>query len=278
MKTLSPRPLRTDAIVLVVIGVLALALGGFLNPLARLAFAPFIEAQTWLGSRFKALQIFLTSPAEIAQLRQQNLIYEAEIARLQTEMIRLQQQVSDTEVLLALLDFARANPQHEYLGARVIGRDPSPFLHYIIINSGSDDGLHRGMPVVNQEGLVGRISAVTAGAARVQLITDPNSIVNVKIQPSNADARLLGSLTGDISLDLIPQQAAVQTGNLVLTSGLGGNFPANILIGQITGVRQEPTALFQLASIQPVVDFFRLELVLVIINFQPVDITPLAVP
>jgi rod shape-determining protein MreC len=74
---------------------------------------------------------------------------------------------------------------------------------------------------------------------------------------------------------MIPQSASVQTGDLVLTSGLGGNYPPNIIVGQVTGVRSRDTDLFKRASIQPVVDFNKLEIVLVITNFRPVDISPL---
>ena len=149
------------------------------------------------------------------------------------------------------------------------------FLKYVIINRGSDDGLRRGLPVVTYQGLVGRVAAVTAGAARVQLITDPASHINVRIQPSQAEAVIIGQMTGDVTLENIPQDASVQTGDLILTSGLGGNYPPNIIIGQITGVRKRDYDLFQTASVQLVVDFSHLEIVLVIINFNPVDINPL---
>jgi len=69
---------------------------------------------------------------------------------MQAQIVELQQQLVEYEILSALLEFARANPEHRYIGAAVIGRDPSPFLNYIIINRGSDDGLKRGMPVVTQ--------------------------------------------------------------------------------------------------------------------------------
>jgi len=148
-------------------------------------------------------------------------------------------------------------------------------MKYFNITPASDDGLRRGMPVVTQQGLVGRISQVTASAALVQLITDAATVVNVRLEPTRAEAVLLGSITGDVSLDFIPQVAKVGSGDLVLTSGLGGNYPPNILIGQITGVRSQDYDLFQSASVQPVVDFAHLEIVLVISNFQPVDIAPL---
>jgi rod shape-determining protein MreC len=200
---------------------------------------------------------------------------EGEVSNLQSEIIKLKQQIDETRVLSALVDFARVNPEYRYVAASVIGRDPSPFLQYIIINRGSDHGLRRGMPVVTQQGLVGRVAAVMAGAARIQLITDPGSSINVRIEPSRAQAVLLGEITGDISLDMIPQSAEVQSGDLVLTSGLGGNYPPDILIGQVTGVRSRDNDLFQKASVQPVVDFSQIEIVLVITNFRPVEFAPL---
>jgi rod shape-determining protein MreC len=74
---------------------------------------------------------------------------------------------------------------------------------------------------------------------------------------------------------MIPQDANIQVGDVVLTSGLGGNYPANILVGQVVSVRKTQSELFQQAAIQPNVDYNQLQFVLVITNFKPVDITPL---
>jgi rod shape-determining protein MreC len=131
------------------------------------------------------------------------------------------------------------------------------------------------MPVVTQNGLAGRVVQVTAAGARVSLITDPVTRINVRIEPSRSAAVLTGSITGDITLEQIPQAANVNPGNLILTSGLGGNYPANIIIGQVTSVRSMENDLFQSASVQSVTDFDDLNIVLVIINFDPIDISPL---
>jgi rod shape-determining protein MreC len=148
-------------------------------------------------------------------------------------------------------------------------------MRYILIDQGSDSGLRHGMPVLTAQGLVGRIDAVTASAARVQLITDPASAVNVRLPDSESDGMLVGSVTGDINLDMIPQEAELRPGELILTSGLGGTYPGNILVGQVASVRKLETALFQSASVQPVVDFANLRAVLVVSNFKPVDLSPL---
>ena len=125
---------------------------------------------------------FFTLPRDVTNLLQRNVALENEISSLQSQVIQLEGQLTEAKVLYALLDFARARPQNQYLASAVIGRDPSPFLHYIIIDHGSDDGIRYGMPVVTQQGLVGRVDAVTASASRVQLITDPGSIINVRMQ------------------------------------------------------------------------------------------------
>lgn len=262
-------------LLLVVAGLLALALGGYLTPLTRLTTMPFLRAQEWLALRYAALRDYLTAPQDVAALRQRNQQLEAEVARLQTEVVSLQQQLAEAKVLAALLDFARAHPTNQYKAARVIGQDPSPFLHYVIVNRGSDDGIRPGMPVVSAEGLVGYVDAVIPQAARVRLITDPGSRVDVRVKPANVDAVLQGSLTGELTLNMLPLDANVQPGNLVLTSGLGGRFPADLLVGQVVSTRKQAFALFQEAAVQPVVDFGRLDIVLIIVNFQPVDITPL---
>ena len=213
----------------------------------------------------------------MASLRQRNAELEGELADLQSQIIQLQQQVAETEQLAALVDFSRARAENTYKAASVIGRDPSPFLHYVLINAGSNDGILRGMPVVTNQGLIGRVDAVIADAARVQLITDPASRVNVRLQNAKTEASLVGSVSGDMTVELIPQGVDVQRGDLVLTSGLGGGYPPDLIIGQVVrgSVLSRDFDLFQRATVQPVVDFNELDIVLVIVNFKPVDPSPL---
>jgi rod shape-determining protein MreC len=276
MRNIFSRTLQTTIIFLIAGGVVALALGGYFSSASNVFTGSLVNVQTWFATRFTAIQDFLTAPRDMASLRQRNVELESEVAELQSQIIQLQQQVGETQSLRALLDFAQARPENQYRGAAVIGLDPSPFLHYIIINRGSNDGIRRGMPVVTNQGLVGRIDAVIADAARVQLVTDPASVVNVRLQNAEVEATLSGSVTGDIKLDQIPQDISIQTGDLVLTSGLGGGYPEGLIVGQVgNSPRRRDFDLFQQATVQPVVDFNRLQFVLIIINFEPVDITPL---
>jgi rod shape-determining protein MreC len=275
MKSNTPQFLQLFIILLIILGLTGLALSGYLTSASRIVVGPIVSAQTWIAKRYQAIQSLITQPEDINTLRQSNEELEAENSRLQVQIIELQQQVAEAQLLSTLVDYERRHVENEYVAASVIARDLSPFMHYVIIDRGSDDGLRKGMPVITQQGLVGNIAAVTSGAARVQLINDPGSSINVILQQSAVEGVVNGQITGEIELDMVSKNATIQPGELVLTSGLGGKYPANLVIGQVVTIRSEAYALFQSASVQPAVDFSQLEIVLIVTNFQPEDISPL---
>lgn len=275
MRRISNRTLQSITIALIIIGVLALALSGLLNQIVGKAIDPLVGVQAWFASRSQALVEFFTVPRDVASLRAENASLQNQVSQLQAELLEARQQLTETDILYALLDYAREKPENKYVAASVIGRDPSPFLNYIIINHGSDDGIQRGMPVVTQQGLVGKVTAVTASAARVQLITDPGSIINVRLEEARTEAQVMGSVSGDVTLEMVNPSVTLVQGDLILTSGLGGVYPSDILIGQVVSAQVESNALFQGANVQPVVDFQNLRAVLIITNFKPVDYGPL---
>ncbi|KAF0111443.1 MAG: rod shape-determining protein MreC [Chloroflexi bacterium] len=275
MKKIPARTWQSITIGLIIVGVLTLALSGLLGQFIGKAINPLVSVQAWFSSRVQAVVEFFTVPRDVASLRQENAVLKNEVSQLQSELLQVKQQLTETDILYALLDYARTRPENKYVAASVIGRDPSPFLNYIIIDHGSDDGVLKGMPVVTQQGLVGRVAAVTASAARIQLITDPGSIINIRLEEAKTEAQVTGSVTGDISLEMVNPSVNLVQGDLILTSGLGGSFPPDILIGQLISPQLEENALFQRATVQPVVDFVNLRAVLIITNFKPVDYSPL---
>lgn len=273
MKFLKSRNIQTIILILAVSGLLFLALSGYITPIINLTLNPLIGAQSWLSIRYLSARDFLTTPREITQLREQNAILESQVTQLQSQLIVMEERLGEAQVCFALLDFGRTNPQYDYIAATVIGREISPFMQYIIIDRGTDHGIRYGMPVVTQQGLVGRVEAVIASAARVKLITDSTSIVNVRLKTAELEAQLLGSLTGDVFLDLIPLDVVIEPGDVILTSGLGGNYPPNVFVGQVLSTQRQDNALFLTASVQPIVDFSSINAVLVVSNFEAVDIS-----
>ena len=269
MSRSSSRALLALTFILIAGGLLVLNLGGYLQAVEGMALRPLGALQGWLSQRVSAVQTLLTSPADLATLRADNLRLEAEVARLERELIGVREQAAEAEVLAGLLGYARTRPESRYVAARGIGQDISPFIRSVWIDRGSDGGLQQGMPVVTERGLVGRVAEVYATIARIQLITDPQSTVNVRLQTSRADGALQAQLNGELWVDAIDQSASVTAGELVLTSGLGGAFPSDIPVGQILTVRKRDYELFQQAVLQPSADLEGLLVVLVITNFQP---------
>ncbi len=275
MRNSFSRTVQTTFLFLLIAGVLALALSGSLGFVSNNFNSLLVAMQSWVFTRFVVIQEFLTLPRDVVVLRQANAQLQSEVSRLQAQVVQLQNSVSEADALAALVNFSRSNPENSYSAASVIGRDPSPFLRYIIIDKGSNQGLRRGMPVVTDQGLVGRVDAVINSAARVQLITDIGSAVNVRLDKAKKEAILIGTVSGDLALDLVTQDVTIAAGDLVLTSGLSGGYPADLIVGQVLNTRKRDSDLFQQAVIQPVVDFTKLKIVLIITDFRPVDITPL---
>ena len=271
----SAKNLRNLILIIVIVGVLVLAISGYLTPIFSVSVSPLISAQSWISERYLAFSDFFGSPRDMATLREENMVLRNEVAQLQSEIIALQENLAQAEILYTLLDFARNNPDHQYVAATVIGREISPYLQYIVIDKGSNGGIRFGMPVVTQQGLVGRIDAVISDAARIQLITDAGSVVNVRLKNANVEGQVRGSITGEVSLDMVPIDSKVDIGEVILTSGLGGTYPPNIFVGQVLSLQSRQNALFQTGSVQTIVDFSTLGAVLVITNFDAVDISPL---
>jgi rod shape-determining protein MreC len=261
------RTLLALTLILLATGLLVLSVAGYLAPVQGLVMRPVTGIQTWIALRFAALRDMASAPRDVETFRQRNAELEAEVARLEQQVITLQEQVSEMEILSALLNYARTRPENRYVAANVIGEDVSPFLRSVWIASGSESGLRQGMPVVTERGLVGRIAEVFPTMSRVQLVLDPDSSANVILQAARADGTLVAQANGELWVEMIDQQASVQTGELVLTSGLGGGYPPDIPVGQVISVRRRDYELFQQAVIQPVVDFDRLTIVLVITNY-----------
>jgi rod shape-determining protein MreC len=130
-----------------------------------------------------------------------------------------------------------------------------------------------GMPVLTDQGLVGRISEVNDSTAKVLLITDPSSNVNAILESSPYGV-IQGTAGGDLLMDFIPQGPVFDPGEVVLTSGIGLSFPRGIPIGRVLERRQRDIDIFQQAVVRPIVDFSQLEVVAVVTNFNPQQSVP----
>jgi rod shape-determining protein MreC len=220
---------------------------------------------------------------ELRNLRQRNSELEQVNSNLLVENFELREVQRENELMRQLLSFAQTRPGLDLRGAQivaqVIGQESNNFLGYITLDLGQSHGIEVGYPVVTDQGLVGRISEVSDTTSKVLLISDPSSAVNAILQSSRLNGVLRGYPGGDLLMDYIKQGETLSEGEVILTSGLGGRFPKGIPIGQVVEIRQRDIDVFQQAVVRPTVDLSRLELVMVVTNFDPLeDVPELLVP
>jgi len=202
---------------------------------------------------------------DLVQVQKENTKLRAELSKLREQVnagVELQQQ---NKRLLQFLDFKEKN-QYELVLAQVVGIDSSNWSRAIFINRGSRDGIRANLPVVTHEGVVGRVIEASADSAKVLLVTDPRSAVDALIQSSRDTGIVVGDDERHARMKYLPLEANLKTGDLVISSGLGGIFPKGLVVGRVTGVMKQKFGLFQEAEIAPIANLSRLEEVFVIVK------------
>ena len=219
--------------------------------------------------------LFVNEPNAPEELVKLNATLTAEIALLRSENIRLSETIYERDMLAALLNYTKLDNVHTYISANVIGKDTSSFLQYVIIDIGTTGGVQRNMPDVTDAGLVGIINEATPRASKVLLLNSDQMALNVRVQNSRADGVLFGQASKDLRLRYVALDATINAGDLVVTSGLGGSLPANILVGEIASVRSRAYDVFQEAEVLPLVNLDKIEIVMIITDFTPTELNPL---
>lgn len=275
------------SLVFISIAALVLHQTGKLQPVEDLALGvlePLLGTATTARSSANAVADSLT---DVTTLRTRLADLQAQADAMTQDSVRLREIENENKNLREQLGYKQANTDFDLLGgtvlqrvvqpnpdlARVVGVDPSNLVRFIIVDQGREEGAAPGMPVVTPQGLVGRVTETGGHWAKVLLILDPSSSVNAVVQSTRATGVVQGDVNGNPSIKYVPQGAAIKTGDIILTSGMGGNFPKRLVIGQVTDVRKNDNDMFQSATIQPTVDFPRLEFVMILKKFTPADIT-----
>lgn len=142
-------------------------------------------------------------------------------------------QLEQENAKLLDLNKVRIDPKLTYITGVVLADSGSPFRQSVLLNVGARDGIVDGWPVMDGIGLVGRISGVGRNTARVLLLTDTSSRIPIVIQPSGQKAILAGDNTLNPPIDFLENSDAVRPGDRVVSSGDGGLFPADLLVGQV---------------------------------------------
>jgi len=184
---------------------------------------------------------------------------------LTAEVTALKEIQQENEILREVLDLG-LREDFEMLFAGVVGKDLSG--DFLIIDQGLSDGVQEGFPVITQQKvMVGTISEAYQHTSKVMLVSHPQSALNTKVADTNSTGLVRGAGNYHMFLDLIPQETVLQQGDLLITSKLGGSYPAGLLIGLIEKVEKVDVKPFQQAAVSPFFDITSSEHVFVITRF-----------
>lgn len=216
--------------------------------------APILDA---LSRPAATVDDFVTQIHELTQLREENARLREEVARLRGWHSVATNLAAENQSLREMLNFVPP-PRATYVSARVIADGSGPFSRSVLLNVGSRNGVAKGQAVVNDSGLVGRITEVGHRSSRVLLLTDFTSRIPVTFESTRERAILAGDYAPQMRLDLLSPTAKVKIGERILTSGHGGQLPAGLTVGTVASIKDG------VVRVQPHADWSRLEYVRVV--------------
>ena len=208
---------------------------------------------TGLRENYDTLTSFRTESERLRKRIEQLEIERQKLLEAQATNIRLQQ----------LLDF-RSQLSGTAITASIIANSASTWFKSCVLDKGSADGVRKGMAVVTPLGVVGQVVAVTRRTAKVLLLTDANSGIDVLVQRTRARGIVSGSLENGIVLKYVKRSEDIQEGDRLITSGTDGVFPKGMMVGTVIRVSKQQIGLFQAIEVLPAVQSTRVEDVLVV--------------
>jgi rod shape-determining protein MreC len=247
---------------------------GGLHDFSRGVQAAFSPIEKGVSIAFKPVRNLANWTGDVFHAKKENKQLKKEVAALRAQVAQNQTATRDAAQLRSLLsipgksDFTAG---YTLVSARIIERSPTVWYSTIVINKGSSDGVQANEPVIAAGGLAGRVSAVTGGSARVTLITDESSSVSAEVMPDGSNGVVEPQVGNpdDLLLNYVQQDAKLQPGQTVLTSGFTSGtgdslFPRGIPIGTLKRVDPSEVQLYQRVHIKPFVDFRRIDYVQVL--------------
>lgn len=188
------------------------------------------NALGWVHDAFATRQALLD---ENKALRAKVMVLEGQVltkAFLSAEVNRLRELLNASAIL-----------DESVLVAEIIGINPDPFVHEVIINKGTEAGAYVGQPVLDSKGLFGQITEANLYSSRVLMISDHSHAVPVQVNRNGVRAIAFGTGSmGELELLNVPETTDIKVGDLLVSSGLGGRFPAGYPVGQVAAIEQEP--------------------------------------
>lgn len=247
------------------------------------------EVRAYLGAAMYPLQVAINSPAAGARWMRENLALRErlinenatlrrEALTARAELQRLAALQAENARFRALLDSGTRVPDRVVVG-EILAVDMDPLRHRVVLNKGGRDGAYEGQALIDASGVVGQITRDQQDSSEALLVTDPDHAVPVEIVRNGLRTIAMG--TGDLerlSLPFLTRNADIKPGDLLVTSGLGGAFPAGYPVGTVTTVDGSSGDAFLEVAAKPAASLDRLHEVLLVFQQRGTTAAPAGSP
>ena len=242
------------------------ALSTAVYPLRWLVDAPF-RAGRWLSD----------SVADRNQLRSENELLNTQLRDAEVQLQTLASLQAEVRRLRAMNE-AADDFSRQRLVAQIMRVDLDPLRHRVLLNKGAKQGVFKGQPVLDAQGIVGQITQVNRNTAEAILISDAEHALPVRVNRSGL--RTIAEGTGQLNrlnLPYLTGDADVKVGDLLVASGLGGVYPAGYPVGIVTKVERDAAETFATVEAKPLAKLDSdYEVVLLWYQAPVIDTTPVA--
>lgn len=255
----------------IIIGITASKKGnkGFFQNFVTGTIAPVQKYFYSAGQRVSNISYFISS---ISSTRKENGELKAEIEDLRRKLVDYESYKRENEELTNMLKFKNGHPEYTLKGANVVGKVGDEWFNVLLLDVGEADGIKKDQYVITSNGLVGQIIETTKTTSKVMTIISENARITVMISSTGEVGMLSGSSSSkeECKITFLPVNTKAKIGDAIVTSNVlkeeSSLTPQDIIIGFIERMEDEKPNLVKSAYLRPVVDFNRLEKVMVIIN------------
>lgn len=249
----------------ILIGALFSLPGEKTNSLSNAVRDVFVAPQIGLH---QAKEWIRSSGRGKTELLNENKLLRVKIEELRNEIQQNKNLQDENQELRDMLKL-KATSKYRLIAAQLLARDLNGWWQTARIDKGADDGIQTDLPVISPEGLAGQIVSVSRNSSDVLFLTNPKVKIAARLARSDIFGIVRGqgvSWEGDAKcrMDFIVKGADINRADEVVTSGLGGVYPADLVIGYVADVHIDPSGLFQYAEVIPAADFRLLDMVFVV--------------
>lgn len=243
--------------------------GSYVRDTVMTVVSPFMKGASSIGSSIRGFAEYFT---EFDRLKEENEILSSKVKELEGEIYDAKLLEKENEWMRAYLGAKRANTEYSYCDANLIGSETGDFISTFTLDRGSSSGIKEGMPVITDDGVVGRVSEVGLTFCRVTTIINYDSSIGAYLERSGE----VGLVSGDFDrrrdgcciLEYLKFDADVEVGDKIYSSGLGSVYPRGLYIGEVKEVTGDPYNHTKIAVVKPAADLENLKKVMIITNYS----------